>query len=54
MLRDHFSNLCGRINQNVNKERLVLVLSYWGGGGLEGGRGEGGRGAEGSISWIRA
>ena len=41
MLRDHFSNLCGRINQNVNKERLVL-----GGGG--------GRGSEGSISWVRA
>ena len=34
MLRDHFSNLCGRINQNVNKERLVLVLPYWGGGGV--------------------
>ena len=31
MLRDHFSNLCGRIKQNVNKERLVLVLPYWGG-----------------------
>ena len=31
MLRDHFSNLCGRINQNVNKERLVL-----GGGGGRG------------------
>ena len=41
MLRDHFSNLCGRINQNVNKERLVLVLPYGGGGG-GGGRGRGG------------
>ena len=50
MLRDHFSNLCGRINQNVNKERLVLVLPYWRGGGEV----EGGGGAEGSISWVRA